>query len=187
MKGEKSDVNSSNIIRKSLLHHSDAFDSEITNLLLVGNSETAFLFSNNLQELANFSLIVHVVKPEDALSLLIEESFNLVVLDHDTEELNTISFSRIVKMNNPISRVIIISQSHTIEFFVEFINLGSVDAYIPIPIDEFSTYSIILEQQAKYEIADTLAQLVKDPPKFSPAYYLLKEPSLLEKKRYSSI
>jgi DNA-binding NarL/FixJ family response regulator len=119
-----------------------------------------------------------VSKTQDAVTILLQEEFGVVVLDNDASSVEATSFSKIIRVNHPLVRIVVISNDCTPSNIKTLINEGSVDAFLPIPIDDFSAYSVIVEQQAKYEISKMLNQYVLRPPKFTPAYYLLHDPSL---------
>ncbi|OLS23763.1 MAG: hypothetical protein HeimC2_25020 [Candidatus Heimdallarchaeota archaeon LC_2] len=149
----------------------------VSNVLIVGDSETSLLLSYNLQNVARFSRIIHVRNPSDALTMLMIDNFSVAIIDHDTNTLDTINLSRIIKINQPLCRTISITQNPNKKLIFDLINFGFIDSYMKLPIDDFSAQSIILEQQARYEINQTLQQFIINPPKFSPAYYLKAEPT----------
>ena len=153
----------------------------ITNLLVVGDSESSLSLMDNLLSLAEFTRIVQVSNYQDAVILLMQEDFSVVVLDNDTPHINAISFSRVVRLNHPITRIIVVSKENSFDLIKSFINRGSIDAFLPVPIDDYTAYSVIIEQQAKNEISQVLNALIRSPPKFSPAYYLLHDQSLTPK------
>ncbi|MHA2097954.1 MAG: hypothetical protein ACW99A_04650 [Candidatus Kariarchaeaceae archaeon] len=150
---------------------------EVSNVLIVGDSNTSLLLSHNLQNVARFSRIIHVKNPADAITMLMIDQFSVAIIDHDTNQLDTINLSRIVKIKQPLCRIISITQSPSRNLLFDLINNGFIDSYMKIPIDDFKAQSIILEQQARYEINQTLQQFIINPPKFSPAYYLKADPS----------
>lgn len=154
---------------------------EVSNVLIVGDSDTSLLLSYNLQNVARFSRIIHVRKPSDAITILIMDLFSVAIIDHDTNRLDTINLSRIIKIKQPLCRIISITQIPTKPLLFDLINNGFIDSYMKLPIDDFMAQRIILEQQARYEINQTLQQFIINPPKFSPAYYLKADPS------YSSV
>ncbi|MHA2501736.1 MAG: hypothetical protein ACXAE3_02515 [Candidatus Kariarchaeaceae archaeon] len=157
----------------------DIDEAEINDILIVGNSESSFDFSLSLQEIRSFTRVVHVIKAVDAVKLLTQEQFSIVIIDEDASDVNSVTLSRLIRDNLPLTRIVIISSHYDNDFIRDLINVGSVDALIPIPIDSFSASSIILEQYAKFQINSQLYNLVtKDPPKFSPSYYMFHDPSL---------
>ena len=151
---------------------------EVNNLLIIGSSSTSISFSENIQNIGRFNNINHVRNAQDALTALLREEYAVVIIDNDSEDMNTVTLSRIVKVNQPLSRVIVISQYTTKKLLVTLINLGSIDSYMQIPIEDFTAHSLVLEQQARYEINRTLNQFILHPPKFSPAYYLISDPDI---------
>ena len=152
---------------------------EISNLLIIGESDTSESLMHILISIANFTRIVHVDNCQDAATLLMLENFKVVILDNDSPEVDAISFSRVVRINHPITRIIMISKEESTDFIYSLFNKGSIDAFLPVPIDTLSAYSLILEQQARHEIADALKNIVKQPPKFTPAYFLLHDNTLV--------
>jgi PleD family two-component response regulator len=150
---------------------------DISKLLIIGSSDSSFSLSQNLQNLANFTRVTHIDNAERAISVLLEDEFGVIVIDHDSSDFETVNLSRTVRQNNFLARIIIISKSYSEELLYELINKGDVDAFLPIPIDDISAYSLILEQQAKHEIGLMLNQLVLRPAKFSPTYSLLHDGS----------
>ncbi|MHA2251074.1 MAG: hypothetical protein ACXAD7_11985 [Candidatus Kariarchaeaceae archaeon] len=153
---------------------------EITNLLVVGESETSMHLMQNLINLAKFVKIVNVTNCQDAATLLLLENYSVVILDNDSKNINATSFSRVVRLNHPITRIIVISQENSKKFIYDLFNKGSIDSFLPIPVDDITAHSVIIEQQAKYQIGSALKQLVKKPPKFSHAYYLLYDQTLMK-------
>lgn len=148
-------------------------------VLIVGDSDTSYLFSLNLQSIAYFTRVVHVIKARDAISILVQNQFAVVVLDNDAPDVDCFSLTNTIRKNLPLARIVIIAKDYSMELFKKLINEASVDAFIPIPIDDFSATSVIREQHAKYQINSMLTQLItEEPPKFSPSYYLLHDPSL---------
>ncbi|MFV2015112.1 MAG: hypothetical protein ACC656_06780, partial [Candidatus Heimdallarchaeota archaeon] len=150
---------------------------EVSNVLIVGDSDTSLLLSYNLQNVARFSRIIHIRNPSDAITMLIMDQFSVAIIDLDTNQLDIINLSRIIKIKQPLCRIISITQTPTKPLIFNLINNGFIDSYMKVPIDDFSAQSIILEQQARYEINQTLQQFIINPPKFSPAYYLKADPS----------
>ncbi|MCE7734836.1 MAG: hypothetical protein GPJ54_08175 [Candidatus Heimdallarchaeota archaeon] len=150
---------------------------EVSNVLIVGDSDTSLLLSYNLQNIARFSRIIHIRNPNDALTMLIMDQFSVAIIDLDTNQLDIINLSRIIKIKQPLCRIISITQTPTKHLIFDLINNGFIDSYMKLPIDDFAAQSLVLEQQARYEINQTLEQFIINPPKFSPAYYLKADPS----------
>ncbi|MHA2090630.1 MAG: hypothetical protein ACW98K_07205 [Candidatus Kariarchaeaceae archaeon] len=162
-----------------MAYYQDAeFESlDITNLLVVGDSDSSMSLVRNLINLANLTRVAHVNNCQDAATLLLLEEFSVVILDNDSPQVHAISFSRVVRINHPITRIIVISEDISTEFVYDLFNRGSIDSFLPIPIDDFTAYSVILEQQARHAVSDAVKKIVIKPPKFSPAYYLLYDQS----------
>ena len=142
---------------------------EVSNVLIVGDSDTSLLLSYNLQNIARFSRIIHIRNPKDAITILIMDQFSVAIIDLDTNQLDIINLSRIIKIKQPLCRIISITQTPTKHLLFELINNGFIDSYMKLPINDFSAQSIVLEQQARFEINQTLEQFIINPPKFSPA------------------
>lgn len=154
------------------------FDSniEIQDLLIVGDSDTSLHFSSNIQRIGNFTRVLHVMNSEHAIKLLFKESFPVIVIDQDAVQVDCITLSSVIRRYVPLSRIIVIAQKYSSDIIKQLINDGSVDAFLPIPVDDFTAYTMVLEQQAKNEINNMINNLVtKEPPIFSPSYYLLHD------------
>lgn len=133
------------------------------------------MFMKNLVKVIENLQISHVFKVQDAMDHLLKEKVPLVVLDNDTVGLDPQSFSKVIRLNYPASRIIIISQSYTSELLVNLINLGQINAFLAIPTTDHQAYSVILEQDAQNQIYEMLNSLIREPPKFSPAYFLMHD------------
>jgi len=142
------------------------------NLLIIGNSETSVLFMKNLVNLVEHIHLTHVFKIQAAMDHLLTEKVPLIVLDNDTEGLVPQSISKIIRLNYPAARIIVISQSYSNSMLLNLINLGHINAFLPIPTTDDIAYSLIIEQDAQNQIYEMLNTLVREPPEFSPAYFL---------------
>ncbi len=151
---------------------------DATNLLLIGNSTTTVELIKNLQELVKSTRIVHVNNFNDAVILLLQWQFSVVILEHDPPDIDAVSVSRIVRLNHSSTRVIVISPFYNQQLFQLFINQGSIDAILTTPLDKAKIISVITEQQARNEINQLMNQLIRIPPIRSPAYFLLQDQTL---------
>ncbi|MHA2090906.1 MAG: hypothetical protein ACW98K_08610 [Candidatus Kariarchaeaceae archaeon] len=149
------------------------------NLLIIGKSQYSVSFVEVIQKQLTMDQIIHVADHDSAVDEMLAIRFAIVIIDNQGKDIDPVYVSRLVRINNPLSRVIVISEEDTIEFIVSLINQGSVDSLIPLPIDDFTACSMVLEQQAKHEINFMLNEIIANPPKFSPAYYLRSDPTLL--------
>ncbi|MCY3413356.1 MAG: hypothetical protein INQ03_17080 [Candidatus Heimdallarchaeota archaeon] len=146
----------------------------------MGTSETAISFIETLLDSIDFSHLLQVVRMDDAVMLLLEHKFSIVILDADCEHVNVISFSRAIRINHPASRVIVLSKSDSIEFLISLVNFGSVNSFIQPDAEVYDIYKVILEQHARFTIINMLTELISNPPRFTPAYFMLYDPKLMD-------
>lgn len=149
-----------------------------SNILLIGDSNTTVELMHNLQELSSSTRIVHVSNFKDAVILLLQWQFSVVILDHNPPIIDAVSFSRVVRLNHSSTRIIVISPIYNEELFQLFINQGSIDAILTFPLDEAKIISVIIEQQARNQINQLMNQMIRSPPIRSPAYFLLQDQTL---------
>lgn len=170
------------IVKDAKILNVESNEEEISNLMIIGDSDSALNFSMSIQNVAEFTRVLHVLSTDFAIKLLLEEEFPLIVLDYDGNDWSIIHFTNLVRRYLPLSRIMVISTEVSVNIIRTLINDASVDAFLPVPIDDYSAYSMILEQQAKYQINSMLNQLVTvDPPKFSQSYYLMHDPKMSSK------
>ncbi|OLS26189.1 MAG: hypothetical protein HeimC2_16010 [Candidatus Heimdallarchaeota archaeon LC_2] len=115
---------------------------------------------------------------DEAIVLLLQELFAIVVIDNDREDINAVSVSRVVRINHPLARVVVISKKRGSRLIANIINHGSVDAFLSYPLKENYVSNLFAEQLAKHEITKMLSSFVSQPPKLSKASYLLLDPTL---------
>jgi len=120
----------------------------------------------------------YVTTVDEAIDLLLVDLYALVMLDNESPTMDLMTVSRIVRVNHPLARIVALSNSRRSLFIADIINHGSVDSYIPLPIESHKLQNIIIEQQAKHDINRMLTNFVSQPPKLSSASYLLLDPSL---------
>lgn len=161
-----------------MLSNGDDQQINASNLLLIGSSNATIELIKNLHELVKSTRIIHVNNFKDAVLLLLEWQFSVVILDHNPPDIDAVSFSRIVRLNHSSTRIIVISPHYNQQLFQLFINQGSIDAILTTPLDKAKTISAITEQQARNEINHLMNQLIRIPPIRSPAYFLLQDQTL---------
>ncbi len=148
-------------------------------LLLVGKTNNSIEFAEKIQKAIDFEKFIHIEDPDEAITEMLADRFEVVVIDNDAPKMDSIRFSRIIRINNPLARIITISEDTSTKLLMGLINLGSIDLFLPLPFDDFLAYSSVLEQHAKYEIGYLINEYIINPPKYSPAYYLRQDPTLL--------
>ncbi|KKK63117.1 hypothetical protein LCGC14_2997550, partial [marine sediment metagenome] len=89
---------------------------------------------------------------DEAIVLLLQELFAIVVIDNDREDINAVSVSRVVRINHPLARVVVISKKRGSRLIANIINHGSVDAFLSYPLKENYVSNLFAEQLAKHEI-----------------------------------
>lgn len=146
----------------------------------MGDSQSSYNVVKGLIDHAEFKGLFHVSNMEDAILLLLKEKISIVLLDGDCPSVSVIKFSRIIRSNHPSSRIIVVTSENSTEFLVSMVNKGSVDQLIRPDDDPYRIYQLILQQHTKHLIIKTLSDLIRKPPKFSPAYYILHDSSLLD-------
>ncbi len=162
-----------------LFKQSDSYrkvqDSAI-NILLVGQYKTYKKFERKLDP--SEYKIVHVTSIDDSIGLLLVDIFGIVFIDNDDPKIDPITVSRVVRINHPLARIIIVSKRRGSSLIADIVNHGSADAFITLPINVSEINNLIQEQYAKHEISIMLTSFVSQPPKLSKASYLLLDPSL---------
>ncbi len=148
------------------------------NILIIGSrgkyNTIKKVLSNSLE---NYNIFQKETLDE-AIVLLLQELFAIVIIDNDREDISAISVSRVVRINHPLARVVVISKKRGSRLIANIINHGSVDAFLSYPLKEDYVSNLFAEQLAKHEIAKMLSSFVSQPPKLSKASYLLLDPTL---------
>ncbi|MHA2090275.1 MAG: hypothetical protein ACW98K_05400 [Candidatus Kariarchaeaceae archaeon] len=150
---------------------------EFTNILIVGPRNTFKRFNGILEKTTEYKLS-HVNNIDDSIALLLVDIFGIVIIDNDDPTIDTITISRLVRINHPLARIIVISKRRGSALISDIINQGSVDAFLTYPLYDAEVQKLVAEQQARHEITKMLTNFVSQPPKLSKASYLLLDPSL---------
>jgi DNA-binding NarL/FixJ family response regulator len=165
----------------SLFDDFDEFDQIPTEgddqFLFIGKKSTYDKLFTAIKEFGNYN-IVFSDTTEGAINNLLQNVFALVFIENDLLEFNTVTVSRIVRVNHPLARILILSKSKKSSFISDIINNGSADGFIYIPLDMTILYNTITEQLARHDINRSIITYVKNPPKLSKQSYLLLDPSL---------
>jgi DNA-binding NarL/FixJ family response regulator len=170
--------NNTNFIDKGL----HDLSSESNSIMIIGESENTILLTSSIQSIGEFVRVIHVGKSEHAVQLLVEQKIPVIIIDYDANDNDGVEFSTVIRRLVPLSRIIMISRVYSKQILKDLINHGNVDVFLPLPLDDFSMYATILEQQAKFEINSMINQLVTiKPPKFSSSYFLLHDPKIAPK------
>lgn len=151
---------------------------ELNNILIIGSRGKYNTFKKVLANSVENYNITQKDTLDEAIVLLLQELFAIVVIDNDHEDINPVSISRVVRINHPLARIVVVSKKRGSRLIANIINLGSVDAFLSYPINNDYVRNLFTEQLAKHEIAKMLASFVSQPPKLSKASYLLLDPSL---------
>jgi len=164
----------------ALFDGAESFDSDqaAANVLIIGGKN---LF-NRITRVTGTGLdeynLQHVSNLDDAVVLLLQELFGVILIDEDYEDIDSVSVSRVVRTNHPLARIVIVSKKRSSSFIANIINNAAADAFLPLPLPPEGIQSLLAEQQAKHEIAKMLTSFVSQPPKLSKASFLLLDPSL---------
>jgi len=142
---------------------------EITRLMIVGASDTSFKFSENLQNIGLFEKIHHVENSIQAIQIMTDFRFAVIVIDADAE-IDVVSYSRIINVNNPQTQIIMITSKVDYNEALRLKNHGTIHGFIPIPNVDPVVHSIIIQAQSKYQLSRSLRSIVRDPPKFTELY-----------------
>ncbi|MHA2250727.1 MAG: hypothetical protein ACXAD7_10205 [Candidatus Kariarchaeaceae archaeon] len=148
-------------------------------LLFIGKSKTSNDLSRSITNEIQCEKLIHVIDAVDAINEMAADKFSVVIIDNDADNVDPVNVSKIVRINNPLARVVVISENLSENFLASLINQGSIDTLLPMPIDDFTAYQVIVEQHAKHEISFMLNEIILNPPKYSPAYFLQSDPTLL--------
>ncbi|MCE7733455.1 MAG: hypothetical protein GPJ54_01165 [Candidatus Heimdallarchaeota archaeon] len=151
---------------------------ELNNILIIGSRAKYNTFKKVLANSVENYNITQKDTLDEAIVLLLQELFAIVVIDNDHEDINPVSISRVVRINHPLARIVVVSKKRGSRLIANIINLGSVDAFLSYPINNDYVRNLFSAQLAKHEIAKMLALFVSQPPKLSKASYLLLDPSL---------
>ncbi|MHA2250920.1 MAG: hypothetical protein ACXAD7_11195 [Candidatus Kariarchaeaceae archaeon] len=148
-----------------------------SNILLVGSQSTYKKIETALRSTSEYT-VVHVSNVDDSIALLLVDIFGIVIIDNDCENIDAVTVSRLVRINHPLARIIVVSKRRGSALVANIVNHGSVEAFLTHPFSADNIQIMISEQQAKHEISKMLAHFVSQPPKLSKASYLLLDPSL---------
>ena len=152
-------------------------DQEQFNYLFIGRKS---LFDKLVPIVQKFTDANFVCKNtiDEAIDLLLVDIYAIVMIDAEDPKVDLITLSRIVRVNHPLARIIGLSNSKRSLYITDIINHGSLDAYLPLPVNEHLLINILADQQAKHDIYRMLTKFVSQPPELSAASYLLLDPSL---------
>lgn len=165
----------------SLFDDFDEFDQlpieKIDQFLFIGKKSTYDKLSTAVKEFGNYDIIFSN-DIDSAINKLLQNVFALVFIENDLLEFNAVTVSRIVRVNHPLARILILSKSKKSSFISDIINNGSADGFVYLPLDNGTLYNTITEQLARHDINRSIITYVKNPPKLSKQSYLLLDPSL---------
>ncbi len=145
--------------------------------LFIGKRSTFDKLSSAIKEFGNYE-IVFSNDTDSAINELLQHVFALVFIENDLLEFNAVTVSRIVRVNHPLARILILSKSKKSSFISDIINNGSADGFVYLPLKHAMLYNTITEQLARHDINRSIITYVKNPPKLSKQSYLLLDPSL---------
>ncbi|MDH5403776.1 MAG: hypothetical protein OEZ01_07865 [Candidatus Heimdallarchaeota archaeon] len=149
---------------------------ELIKILFVGQSKEFQKFKRYLDKNEHYDY--HQVSDiNEGITYLLQEIFSIVILDNDSE-FDIITTSRVVRINHPLARIVVVSRKRNSTLISNIINHGSVDCFLPKPVTEKDMYKMVSEQNAKHEINKMITTFVTKPPKLSKASYLLLDPTL---------
>ncbi|MCY3411704.1 MAG: hypothetical protein INQ03_08745 [Candidatus Heimdallarchaeota archaeon] len=149
-----------------------------SNILYIGTEE---YYSSVERKLKNFTGIKLQFQDnvEDAIQSLLQEVFAIVFIENYPEKYDSVTVSRVVRVNHPLARIVILSQLKNSNYVGSIINRGSVDGFIHLKSCTRKRLSdAVTEHLAKHEINKMIVRYISDPPKLSGASYLLLDPSL---------
>ncbi len=149
----------------------------IVEILFIGTAKRRDLIEKYINNYNDFSL-TYSDNIDQAINMLLLNQYKLIIIEDGMQEYNPVAFSRIIKINNPISKVIMIISLRSSKLIADMVNKGNVDALISFPISKNSFYNILVEQNARYEIDSAILEHIQKPPKLSKASYLLLDPTL---------
>lgn len=151
---------------------------DTTNILFIGSVDSFKSLSKKLKSYDGV-LLLNRERVEDAIQLLLRNVFAIVIIEDQIKAYDTITASRVVRVNHPLARVIIISRQKNTAFISNLINNGSVDGYLHLKkTTKKRLHQIVTEHLAKHEINKMIVKYISDPPKLSKASYLLLDPTL---------
>ncbi len=159
----------------SFFDDDDEFDK--TNILFFGSKGLYRQILPILDMLGGYE--VHYLSEQKDISMsLLQTSFALAIIEKGESTEEVITLTNLVRASQPITRIILLTYSISIDEFSIIMNSGSVDGLHEIPIDKAELTNLIIENDARYMIAHSVTTLVSDPPELSKASFLLLDPSL---------
>ncbi|MHA2169137.1 MAG: hypothetical protein ACXAB7_04515 [Candidatus Kariarchaeaceae archaeon] len=163
----------------ALFEESDSFVPEeaMTNILYIGPKQNYLKFENIIKQWTSCTCS-YSPTIDEAIVHLLQEIFVIVILDSQSKDMDTVAISRIVRMNHPLARIIVLINKRRASLIFDITNQGAADAVLEHPLKKDHIYKMITEQQAKHDINKMMTSFVSKPPKLSKASYLLHDPSL---------
>ncbi|MCH8907060.1 MAG: hypothetical protein IH840_08215 [Candidatus Heimdallarchaeota archaeon] len=154
-----------------------SFEPESIKILLIALPETYVDLSQKMNSDSSYE-IEHVEKIDEAIPLLLQTSYPMVILDHAIPSFDIIAVSNIVRNNNKLARIIIVTQTISTSEFSNIYNNGSINAVLLQPFDELEIVKVLAQQDAIYSIELGVTEFINEPPKLSKASFLALDPSL---------
>jgi len=151
----------------------------IDRLMVIGHTPAALEFSSSINQIARFDNLYHCKDVESAVEMLKAVKVSLVIIDGDSD-FDPVSCSRLIRVQNSVARIILISTRLGHENIINMKNNGVFHGFIQLPCDSLLAHTIIMQEQAKYHINQTLKLMLVDS---SSRKYLLRhlKQSSLEK------
>lgn len=150
---------------------------EQTNIMFYGTGSLYNQILSIFDTLGGYK--VHFLKDQEEISMsLLQNNFALAIIEMTGTTEETITLTNLVRGSQPITRIILMTNSISMDEFSIIMNGGSVDGLHEVPINKAELTSIIIDNDARYMIAYSVTNLVSDPPELSKASFLLLDPSL---------
>ncbi len=160
------------------LDNTPPVNQELVNMLFIGTKDTYDTITRKLKNYPGI-MIYYQELVVDAIQMLLQNVYAIVFIENNSEMYDSITVSRIVRVNHPLARIIIISKLKNSAYISELVNNGSVEGFIHIKESTRKNLSsLVTLHLAKHDINKMIVKYISDPPKLSKASYLLLDPTL---------
>ncbi len=152
----------------------DEDELDITNALYIGEYEN---YNKLLDMNTGSELSILYLDDQDSMGInLLNNSYAVVFIEDDDNDI--IQLSNTIHLSQPLCRIVLVTSNKDVVEFTKIKNYGVIHAIITTPFEEGMVQKTLFEQEARYTIAKSVTQFVKEPPKLSKASFLLLDPTL---------
>ena len=132
---------------ESLFIDNDDFEPKeaITNILFIGREGEYRKFIRIIDKWSSTIMSNYSETADEAISVLLQEIFAIVILDSKGRDMDVISTSRIVHMNHPLARIVVFSRRKSASLIMDLVNQGAIDFLMILPLKEDHVFNRINE------------------------------------------